>query len=766
MKIFDGLKRVLFLVVAVGCFVLSMGAPSAQTTSKSSEIKIQPIKIDPGQITVIQTKSGLINLSDVPTSNKPVVLTVQSPQKPSGPVCGGANQAKCGKEPAIFESAARGTCPKGSFFDIGLWQCWSCPSGFKRTVAAVDSDRACSKPNKNIRGTFTKATFIGPVCPSGSFYDGIRDGECRKCPSGYKRSAAHVDAKNACFVAAKENFKKISRHGKGKGILGTDCPKGQFWDGIDGYCYSCPSGFKRTGYSVRDKRACSQAVKEKQAKATHVKKGACGTGEIKDGLYQRGGTGGTCWTCPTAHDRTVFPINGNKACEKGGGIEFKTAKKIADLTCPAGQVFDFIGLSSGDIRSRPELKSRRSLKPIKSGTCWSCPAGYDRTLTSVKSKDACEAKTMVWYSQPFTEPGLFNLAGAEAVLLDIAKRHPGLVATSIQETAKKSSKDNSKLTLQTALKTEKSLFQTAPERSTAAAAAVLTRVIAAVAEPKHASPAEKQLVKSFTQYIVDKRSHVANDALAAYDAWKLADTYWREKDNRRPQLMSLIDYGTVPPDFSTVAMMNSLAIGAAGSAIGIATGSIPILGDVIGIALGAAGNGFADFSNPESAVKFGARTAAEVAIGKAIEIAIEQLAKSTVKSLANQAAQKVAYLAAHRAAAEVTKQAGGRLLSLAGGAGPQIIISVAFMIGTTAIDQVTEIANARPKLLNAVANAKHDPGLARMVKTKAGTSELLGYWSFLVTGDRQPSAKFKKEFAKYSKKAAETKPPTNQKKAK
>lgn len=97
-------------------------------------------------------------------------------------------------EAAVFQSAARGNCPKGSFFDIGLWQCWSCPKGFKRTLAAADSDRACSRPNKNIKGTFTKAKFMGAVCPKGSFYDGIRDGECRKCPSGYKRSAAHVDA--------------------------------------------------------------------------------------------------------------------------------------------------------------------------------------------------------------------------------------------------------------------------------------------------------------------------------------------------------------------------------------------------------------------------------------------------------------------------------------------------------------------------------------------------------------------------------------------
>jgi hypothetical protein len=225
-------------------------------------------------------------------------------------------------------------------------------------------------------------------------------------------------------------------------------------------------------------------------------------------------------------------------------------------------------------------------------------------------------------------------------------------------------------------------------------------------------------------------------------------------------MMTLLDYGTVPPDYSTVALMNSMALNAASTAFAIATGSIPLLGDVVGVALGVAGNGFGDFSNSEKAVKFGARTAAEIAIGKAIEAAITQLTKATIKSLATQAAQKVGYLAAHRAAAEVTKQVGSRMLSLAGSAGPQVIISVAFMVGTTAIDQVTEIANARPKLLNEVTNAKYDPKLDRMIKTNAGTSELLGYWSFVIAVVRKPSANFAKEFVKYAKKAADTKPTT------
>ncbi|MEK9726433.1 MAG: hypothetical protein VW405_23525, partial [Rhodospirillaceae bacterium] len=177
-----GFKRIAAVVAGLACAVLWAGSPSAQTT-KSSEIQVKTIQINPGQVTVVQTNSGLITLNKNtnPNLNKPVAITVQSPQKPSGPVCGGSNQPRCGGQPAVFESAALGNCPKGSFFDIGLWQCWSCPAGFNRSAAAVDSDRACSKPNNYMRGEFTEAKFLGPVCPPDSFYDPMRDGECRMC---------------------------------------------------------------------------------------------------------------------------------------------------------------------------------------------------------------------------------------------------------------------------------------------------------------------------------------------------------------------------------------------------------------------------------------------------------------------------------------------------------------------------------------------------------------------------------------------------------
>jgi hypothetical protein len=152
-------------LLIAACIGLMAGIVPAEAAN--DEIKIEPIKITPGQVTVIQTNKGLVNLNDLNANNSNLVIVGPPPGKPSGPVCGGANQKKCADQPAKFESAARGNCPKGSFFDIGLWQCWSCPKGFTRTAAAVDTDRACSRPNKNIKGHLHQGEFHGAGLPQG-----------------------------------------------------------------------------------------------------------------------------------------------------------------------------------------------------------------------------------------------------------------------------------------------------------------------------------------------------------------------------------------------------------------------------------------------------------------------------------------------------------------------------------------------------------------------------------------------------------------------
>src|SRR5690606_2176401 len=108
----------------------------------------------------------------------------------AGPVCGayykGQKQANCESQRATYEGKAQGTCPAGTFFDIGRWSCWTCPAGFKRGGAAVDSDRACERPataaERGNKPEFMRAELVGDRCPPGSFFDTIGGGSCWSCP--------------------------------------------------------------------------------------------------------------------------------------------------------------------------------------------------------------------------------------------------------------------------------------------------------------------------------------------------------------------------------------------------------------------------------------------------------------------------------------------------------------------------------------------------------------------------------------------------------
>jgi hypothetical protein len=494
----------------------------------------------------------------------------------------------------------------------------------------------------------------------------------------------------------------------------------------------------------------------------------CEPGEFKDELYQRDAKGktviaqimelrgGSCWTCPDEFTRTAYAVKTSKACEKGGGFEYKAASKKADLTCPAGEIFDFTGLSAADIRTRPELKGKR-ISPVKSGTCWTCPTGYDRTIASgVKSGKACEAKLIEWYSRPFDEPGLFGLNGASTVLFDLTKWHPEFIAASIREVAKSRAKLIPGMSEAKALKQEKRNFADNPESSAAAAAAVFARIIAGISEPAKASAAEKELIKSFTAHIVKKRLYVARDARAAYDAWKKAADHWQRKF-----APGVISAGVVPPDFEEIALANTIGPTATGEILARATEKLPYVGDALGILLGAAGNGFADFSQPSLVGNFALRTAAEMGVGVGAHYlfkkALTKLSLEAAKKAGSAMAQRLAGIATQRTITMMGQQgvtrAAATAATTAAGAGPQIVIAGGIMLVGMLIDHINAVADARPRLLAAIAHAKRNPDLARLSKTEDGNIEMLTYWNYLTAGERRPSKKFKTGFAKISGKA-------------
>jgi hypothetical protein len=669
---------------------------------------IAPVALAADNSGTIKTNDIDIHSLTIPTPNMTPIsdysnftISVRPAVKTEGyPLCGGKGQKPCGDKPATFSSAAVGKCPKGSFFDIGKWACYACPSGYSRSLASIDDYKACQKKRAKpkLLGTFTKAEKLGTVCPSGSFIDPIRGGECWKCPSNYNRTIFHVEANNACQ--------------KG-GILGP------------------------------------------VAKASKVKKAGCNDGEIKDGI---GGNGGSCWTCPKGNDRTIFPINGNKACEKSEWFDFKDVVKKADLTCPAGEIFDFTGLTGQDIKTRPEFKGGKKPKEITSGTCWTCPQGYDRTTDSVKSNNACRAKFMVWQPGTFVNPGLFGFADkglVEKVLMNIVKRSPDLVASALNEAAKQVAKDNKK-SANSVLAFETKNLENTPEVSTVAAGLVMRRIMAVIADESKATADEKKLAEAFGKYIQARRTHIAKEAIAAYEAWKLADAEERSKRNKN-NLVGLIDYGTVPPDFGAVvtgSLIGNEANAAIGTAAGIAAGSIPVigvvLGDLVSMGTGATLNGFGDFSSVDSAVGYGVRNAVEIAIGKALELAIEKMVKSAVAEVGKQVmTTQLAAGAISSTAQNLAKEAATRTLSSLGGSGPAIIIAIEGMVLSIAIDQFIEISEAKGRLDTALVTAKRTvsfSNLARIAKTPQGISELLGYWGYLIAGDTKPNSAFLKDW--------------------
>ncbi len=135
-----------------------------------------------------------------------------------------------------------------AFFDmIDGGTCWSCPKGFKRTAASVKARNACvgNKRATKVGNYGCKRKYGG-----GAFFDPRKGGECWTCPRGYKRTLEAVTSAKACSKGIFGPFSRATRKGK------NGCDRG-FKDPIDGgTCWTCPRGSKRTVFSVKSAKAC------------------------------------------------------------------------------------------------------------------------------------------------------------------------------------------------------------------------------------------------------------------------------------------------------------------------------------------------------------------------------------------------------------------------------------------------------------------------------------------------------------------------------
>jgi len=145
----------------------------------------------------------------------------------------------------------------GSKLDLGTQQCWSCPSARpNRTVFSVDGNSACERPAYR---RYAKAIYRGRAggwlrtsCSRGYFWD--PNGNCYSCPSGMRRTTSSVTSNRACSRWYGASRGSATIHGK------AGCPAGSFRNGLTNNCYSCPAGSFRNaniGNDLTQINACT-----------------------------------------------------------------------------------------------------------------------------------------------------------------------------------------------------------------------------------------------------------------------------------------------------------------------------------------------------------------------------------------------------------------------------------------------------------------------------------------------------------------------------
>lgn len=120
----------------------------------------------------------------------------------------GSSCSKLIRTKAKFHKRLRSKCPRGSFYDgYNGGTCWACPRGYPRSIHHIKSAKACAKPRGLFKGyAHKRAIYKGKIerkCPGGTFKDPRNGGECWSCPSGYKRTVFAVTTNNACEKTAK-----------------------------------------------------------------------------------------------------------------------------------------------------------------------------------------------------------------------------------------------------------------------------------------------------------------------------------------------------------------------------------------------------------------------------------------------------------------------------------------------------------------------------------------------------------------------------------
>ena len=445
-----------------------------------------------------------------------------------------------------------------------------------------------------------------------------------------------------------------------------------------GSCWKCPDNYTRSLKPVTDPAACWRPAHPEYATASRV-----GTtiwphecwamGAFWDGIH-----GGTCWTCPSDYPaRGSAHVESGEACWRDSGHQEARAELIEVLGCASktpGQLY-------------PDGNPFHD--PRNGGECWTCPEFSERTVFAVDSNNACSVG-FGWTSPTYLEPGLFGLDGAVDVIL-AALQHPQDITDYLYLLAKQGNvAPENRATWVAARWAE---IAATPEKSDALNSIANLKVIEA-ADQLDALPGtspSKRLALAFAQYVRDRRTFVAQDALEMYDVWKAGVDYRRSQ--RPPNVGDLFYIGTPPPDFLRHSQESWLRL-TAGAAAGF------------------------------GAVGAGAAAAAFTATVPQSIIAAATASKTAASGLAAVFSQAANAVTTGAAAAEGAIAAAGAAM-----AGASIIAAVGAAIFAAALDIVIKSETARPTLVDNLDPAKEAVDITEFVED----SQAFGYYWALGT---------------------------------
>ena len=504
--------------------------------------------------------------------------------------CGFASATKTGK--------AVGECPPGSFFDIGTWSCFSCPSGYNRTGFAVDTSQACSK---QVSAQYKSANRVGAhrSCPSGSFKDPRNGGECWSCPAGFDRTLSAVNEWDACG--------KIFEPARRAEFIDLVCPEGSFPD-LNGSCYTCPDGFRRTAAAV----------------------------------------------------------TANNACFRNESLV--AAEKITALTCKPGEHFDF----------------------VDGGTCWSCPEASVRSVYGVKTNKACEYTNMRWHPEKRTPNGLFGLPGGHEIAAQVIKERTRIDATIAKVISQSSANkaDGDDLTTMAW-----DVIRTTPETSPILMAAVYDHVYEMI-KTGAKTQAERDLLNYLAVYVQQSRLLVAKEMNNVWESWQRGREAWRR--NRGTNMAAAYDTGVAPPKME------------------IMVADAMVLAPTAGLVLSFMGASAIEAASPAVA-QLTARMAHVIFSSRKV---LELAASSAAKASAAGAASGVGAFAL-----------------------PMVSLTVSSILFSIATDIALDQNKQEAIVKDALAVAQRPVILARLLKTDEGRTEVASNWALMTQEPVKPNTR-------------------------